>query len=115
MGVNCLFCAIVAGTISADVVLDDGELLAFRDIAPQAPVHLLIIPKRHAGTIAEVTAADPALAGRLLRAAAGLAADLGVADSGFRLVANTGADGGQSVDHAHVHLLGGRQLGWPPG
>ena len=115
MSDNCLFCAIVAGAIPADVVLDDTDVLAFHDVAPQAPLHLLIIPKQHYPTIAAITSADPALGSRLLAVAGQLAAELGVADSGFRLVVNTGRDGGQSVDHAHVHLLGQRQLGWPPG
>ncbi len=115
MSDNCLFCGIAAGRIPADVVFDDGELLAFRDIAPQAPVHVLIITKQHHPNIAAAAAADPALAGRMLAAAAQLAAEFAVADSGFRLVVNTGAEAGQSVDHVHVHLLGKRQLGWPPG
>jgi len=115
MADDCLFCAIASGAIPADVVLDDDDVIAFRDIAPQAPVHLLIIPKHHHRNICAVVAADHALAGRLMRTATDLAIELGVSESGFRIVVNTGPDGGQSVDHAHLHLLGQRQLRWPPG
>jgi len=111
---GCLFCAVAAGAVPADVVLDEDELLAFRDIAPQAPVHVLIIPRAHYPDIGSLAVADAALAGRLLRAAAGLAADLGAAE-GFRLVVNTGPEAGQTVDHAHIHLLGRRPMSWPPG
>lgn len=112
---DCLFCAIVAGAIPADVVREEPDLLAFRDIAPQAPVHVLLIPKLHFATIGAVAAADPGLASRLLASAVSLAEESGVADDGFRLVINTGEHGGQTVDHAHIHLLAGRHLGWPPG
>ncbi|MEX2528432.1 MAG: histidine triad nucleotide-binding protein [Gemmatimonadota bacterium] len=116
MGVeNCVFCRIVAGEIPAEVVHRDEEVLAFQDLSPQAPVHILIIPRRHVPSLAELDDDDGDLAGRLLLVARQVARDQGVEANGFRLVANTGADGGQSVDHLHFHLLGGRSLGWPPG
>jgi histidine triad (HIT) family protein len=112
---DCLFCAIVAGGIPADVVHRDDDVLAFRDIAPQAPVHVLVISREHHGTAAELAEADPALAGRML-AVAGLIADQeGIAESGYRVVTNTGEGAGQSVHHVHFHVLGGRDLSWPPG
>ncbi len=112
---DCLFCAIAAGDIPADVVYRDDDVLAFRDISPQAPVHVLVIPRAHFANAADLAAADPALAGRLLVVAGAIAAQEGVAESGYRLVTNTGAGAGQSVDHVHFHLLGGRSLSWPPG
>ncbi len=114
MDEGCLFCSIAEGSIGADLVLDEPDLLAFRDIAPQAPVHVLVIPRRHLPNIGAVAQQEPALAARLLSAAADLAAGLSP-DSGFRLVTNTGPEAGQTVDHAHVHLLAGRPLTWPPG
>lgn len=114
-GPGCLFCAIVAEEIPADVVYRDAEFLAFRDIDPKAPVHVLVIPREHHATAAELTAADPAAAGRLLRTATEVAEQSGVADTGYRIVLNTGLEGGQSVGHVHAHVLGGRQMGWPPG
>jgi histidine triad (HIT) family protein len=112
---DCLFCAIVAGGIPADVVHSDDEVLAFRDVNPQAPVHVLVIPKAHHATAAELAAADPALAGRLLEVAGTIAAREGVDESGYRIVTNTGESAGQSVHHVHFHVLGGRALTWPPG
>lgn len=111
---DCLFCRIVAGEIPATVVLDTDEVLAFRDIAPAAPTHVVVVPKAHHVDVAELTAADPGLAGRLLAAGAAVAAQEGL-DEGFRLVFNTGAHGGQTVFHVHLHVLGGRHMGWPPG
>ena len=111
---ECLFCRIVAGEIPATVVHETGDVLAFRDIAPQAPTHVVVIPKAHHQDAAALAAADPALAGRLLAAATDVAESEGLAD-GHRLVLNTGSDGGQTVFHVHVHLLGGRALTWPPG
>jgi histidine triad (HIT) family protein len=111
----CLFCRIVAGEIPAEVVLEDPEVLVFRDIHPQAPVHLLIIPKKHVARLSELSPDDD---GRVLaahRAARVLAEKFGLTESGFRLVVNNGRDAGQAVDHLHYHLLGGRPLGWPPG
>lgn len=112
---DCLFCAIVAGGIPADVVHSDDEVLAFRDVNPQAPVHVLVIPKSHHATAAGLAAADPALAGRLLEVAGTIAAREGVDESGYRIVTNTGESAGQSVHHVHFHVLGGRALTWPPG
>ena len=112
---DCLFCSIVAGDIPADLVARSERALAFRDIAPQAPVHVLVIPSAHHDDVPAVADADPALAAELLALAAQVARQEGVADSGFRLVANTGAHGGQTVGHAHIHVLGGRPLSWPPG
>jgi len=112
---DCLFCAIAAGDIPADLVHSDDEIVAFRDITPQAPVHVLVIPRAHHANAAALAAADAALAGRLLEVAGAIAAREGVADSGYRLVTNTGDRAGQSVHHVHVHVLGGRDLTWPPG
>ena len=111
----CLFCAIAAGDIPADIVHRDEEVVVFRDIDPKAPVHLLVIPTAHHDNAGDLAAEDPALAGRLLARAAEAARAAGVSVSGFRIVTNTGADGGQSVQHVHFHVLGGRGLTWPPG
>lgn len=111
---DCLFCGIVAGDIPADIVLRDDDVLAFRDINPQAPVHVLVIPVAHHANAADLAEADAALAGRLLQAAGQVASREGIAD-GYRIVLNTGAPAGQSVFHAHAHVLGGRSLNWPPG
>lgn len=111
---STIFKKIIDKQIPADIVHEDEFCLAFRDIHPQAPVHVLIIPKREIRSTAELGDDDGPLAGHLLLTARRLAAQLGLAQ-GYRLVINTGADGGQSVDHLHVHLLGGRALGWPPG
>lgn len=111
---DCLFCKIVAGTIPAKRLLETDEVIAFADIHPQAPVHLLVIPKRHLASHADALPADAPLLGTLL-AAAGELAKTHDLQQGYRLVINTGRDGGQTVDHLHVHLLGGRAMGWPPG
>ena len=112
---DCIFCSIAAGDVPADVVLRTDRVVAFRDIAPRAPVHVLVIPVDHHSDVPAVAAADPLLAAELLQVAFQAAEAEGVADSGYRLVANTGRDGGQTVGHAHLHMLGGRGLGWPPG
>ena len=112
---ECLFCAIASGDIPADIVLSNDDVVAFRDISPQAPVHVLVIPRAHHANAADLAVADPALAGRLLDAAGQVAAALGVADTGYRIVTNTGEGAGQSVHHVHFHVLGGRDLTWPPG
>jgi len=109
-----VFAKIIRGEIPARIEHDDDLCLAFHDVAPQAPVHVLVIPKRPLESLAQVAAADTALLGHLVVVATQLARKLGLHD-GYRLVVNCGPDGGQSVDHLHVHLLGGRQLGWPPG
>lgn len=110
---DCLFCSIAAGAIPADVVTSDDTFVAFRDIDPQAPVHVLVIPREHYPDAAAIASADEALAGRLLDTAAQVAQSLELI--GYRIVLNTGAEGGQTVDHVHAHVLGGRQMGWPPG
>ncbi len=112
---DCIFCKIAAGEIPATKVYDDGEVLAFRDINPEAPVHLLVIPRRHIATLNDLTAADVALIGRLYLAAKQVATELGVAENGYRTVINCNRDAGQIVFHVHMHLLAGRELGWPPG
>lgn len=114
MNKDCLFCKIVAGQIPADKLYEDDEVLAFRDISPQAPVHFLVIPKKHIVGPAFIEAEDELLIGKMLRAAAMIAADLGIGD-GYRLVFNNGADAGQTVFHLHLHILGGRHMHWPPG
>lgn len=111
----CLFCRIAAGELPADIVYQDETVLAFRDIAPQAPHHILVIPRRHVATLNEFDDGDAVLAGRLLLTARRLAGELGFADDGYRLVSNCNTDGGQTVFHVHVHLLAGRPLRWPPG
>ena len=111
---DCLFCRIVAGEVPATVVHEGARTLAFRDVDPKAPTHVLVIPRQHYANAGELAAADPAYAGELLATAAEVARQEGL-DSGYRLVTNTGPDAGQSVDHVHVHLLGGRSLAWPPG
>ena len=111
---ECLFCRIVRGEIPAKVVAEDAHCLAFRDIAPQAPVHVLVIPKAHAASLEAVEDAA-AVVGAMARMAQQVARAEGVAGTGYRTVINTGADGGQTVGHLHLHLLGGRDLSWPPG
>ena len=110
---DCIFCKIVAGEIKPDIVYQDDQVLAFKDINPQAPLHLLIIPKLHLANLNKLS--DQALAGKLLQTAAQLAEELGYAESGYRTVINCNDDGGQTVHHLHVHLLAGRRLSWPPG
>jgi len=110
-----LFMKIIDREIPADIVHEDDELLAFRDINPQAPVHVLIVPKRKIVTINDLQPEDAELIGRMTLAARKIAADEGLADEGYRLVFNCNDKGGQSVYHIHLHLLGGRQMQWPPG
>ena len=114
MNSDCLFCKIVAGTIPAKRVYEDDLCLCFADIHPQAPTHLLLISKQHIASLAHADAADTPLLGHLLAKAAEVARGAGLAN-GFRVVINTGPDGGQTVDHLHLHVLGGRHMGWPPG
>ncbi|HHY31907.1 MAG TPA: histidine triad nucleotide-binding protein [Firmicutes bacterium] len=111
---DCLFCKIARHEIPSDVVYEDERTLAFRDINPQAPVHVLVIPKRHISSLAELGEGDEELAGHLLAVASRVASALGVGE-GFRVVGNCGETAGQSVFHLHMHVLGGRRLGWPPG
>ena len=111
----CLFCKIVKGDVPAKVVLDTERVLAFHDIHPAAPQHVLVIPKEHIVSIHEATGAHAAMLGELMLAGREVAEKLGLAESGYRLVLNTGKDGGQTVFHLHVHVLGGRAMAWPPG
>ncbi len=115
MDENCLFCRIVAGEIPARLLFEDDHLIAFADIAPQAPVHLLIVPKRHIPHLFATGGEEAALLGRMVAAATELARQAGLENDGFRLVMNCLAGAGQSVFHLHLHLLGGRPLAWPPG
>ena len=110
---NCLFCKMVAGDIKPDVVYEDDTVMAFRDINPQAPVHILVIPKRHIATLNEID--DTLLVGQLLQTAVKLADQEGIAEEGYRALFNCNRNGGQAVYHLHLHLLGGRALHWPPG
>jgi histidine triad (HIT) family protein len=112
---TCLFCKIIAGEIPADTVHEDDLIVAFNDINPVAPVHQLLIPRRHVASAADLSEADAGLLGRLFAVAARLAADAGLPEKGYRLVTNVGPDGGQSVPHLHLHLIGGRRMAWPPG
>ena len=112
---SCLFCRIVAGEIPATKAYEDDDLLAFADVNPQAPMHLLVIPKAHIPTLNDVSEAQAPLVGAMLRCAAQLAAERGFAESGYRTVFNCNAAAGQTVFHLHLHVLGGRTLAWPPG
>jgi histidine triad (HIT) family protein len=112
---DCLFCGIVEGKVKANLVYQDDSIVAFKDIAPRAPVHILIITRKHLVSVSDIAETDRALIGQIFQVAAGLAREQGVADSGYRVVVNAGADAGQSVFHLHFHLLGGRQMTWPPG
>ncbi len=112
---DCIFDRIVAREIPADIVYQDDRITAFRDINPQAPVHILVIPNGHISSTLELKPENDALIGELVRAAAVLAERNGLAESGFRIVINTGPEAGQTVDHIHLHLLGGRAMQWPPG
>jgi Diadenosine tetraphosphate (Ap4A) hydrolase and other HIT family hydrolases len=112
---ECIFCKIAKGEIPAEVVYEDDQVLAFRDLNPQAPVHILVIPRRHIATLNDLDDGDAELMGRLHLAAKRIAADEGIAESGYRTVINCNAAAGQTVFHVHLHLLGGRPMGWPPG
>ena len=112
---NCLFCRLINGEVAADVLYQDARAVAIRDINPQAPVHALVIPKEHVESLDDIGQRDEALMGHLMRVASRVANDHGLAESGYRTVVNTGAGAGQSVFHLHVHVLGGRDLTWPPG
>ena len=112
---DCLFCKIVAGDIPAKIVYQDDHLVAFQDINPRAPMHVLIIPRRHVASLNDLTEADDALVGEMVRRAAALASEHGHAQRGYRTVFNCNADAGQSVFHIHLHVLGGRTMTWPPG
>ena len=112
---ECLFCKIAEKKIQARIIYEDDRAIAFEDITPQAPVHTLVIPKKHIATLLDVTPDDHGLVGHLFKVAATIAREKGIAEKGFRLVMNTNGDGGQSVYHIHLHILGGRAMHWPPG
>jgi histidine triad (HIT) family protein len=112
---ECLFCKVIERTIPASIVYEDERVLAFNDINPQAPTHVLLIPKRHIASLSDLTPGDDQIVGELTRRAAAIAGERGLAAGGFRTVFNTGPNAGQSVFHIHLHLLGGRSLSWPPG
>ena len=113
MADTCLFCRIVRKEIPAKIVAETDDIVAFRDVNPQAPVHILVVPRAHVPSLNEVT--DPTVLGKLAAVATDLARREGLAERGYRLVVNTNADAGQTVFHLHLHLLGGRHMGWPPG
>jgi histidine triad (HIT) family protein len=112
---TCLFCRIVAGELPASKVYEDDQIVAFNDINPQAPTHVLVVPRRHLATLNDLGPGDDGLVGTLVRRAAAIAAERGIADAGFRTVFNCNAGAGQTVFHLHLHLLGGRAMHWPPG
>lgn len=112
---DCLFCKITQGQVDAKIIFDDPEVLAFHDVNPQAPTHILIIPKKHITTINDADSNDEQLLGRMILTAKKISRDLDLAEKGYRLVFNVNKGGGQAVYHIHLHLLGGRQMTWPPG
>jgi histidine triad (HIT) family protein len=112
---DCLFCRLAAGEIPASILFEDDRLVAFKDITPQAPTHILVIPRRHISTLNDLGPGDDGLVGEMTRRAAAIAREQGLADRGYRVLFNCNADAGQTVFHIHMHLLGGRRLGWPPG
>ncbi|NMA55528.1 MAG: histidine triad nucleotide-binding protein [Firmicutes bacterium] len=112
---DCIFCRIAGGEMPTDLLFEDDQLVAFKDINPQAPVHFLVVPKKHIPDLPALTAADASLLPAVQRVIVKLTRQLGIDGDGFRVVVNTGAHGGQTVSHLHFHVLGGRALGWPPG
>jgi histidine triad (HIT) family protein len=112
---DCLFCKIINREIPASIVYEDDRVLAFNDINPQGPTHVLIVPKRHISSLNELTPDDDGAVGELVRRAAAIASERGISEGGFRTVFNTNRDAGQTVFHIHLHLIGGRRLSWPPG
>lgn len=112
---DCIFCKIVSGDIPGDIVYQDDDVLAFRDLNPQAPTHILIIPRKHIATTNDIQPEDAELVGKMYLAAKQVAADEGIAEPGYRAVMNCNAGAGQTVFHIHLHLIGGRPMGWPPG
>lgn len=112
---SCLFCRIIAGEIPSSRVFEDDRLVAFNDINPQAPMHVLVVPRAHIATLNDLTAANDGLIGEMVRRGAAIAAARGYAERGYRTVLNCNAEAGQSVFHVHLHVLGGRAMGWPPG
>ena len=112
---NCIFCKVVDKTVDAKLIFEDDDILAFRDLAPQSPDHILIIPKKHITSLNHTTKEDIPVLGKLLKASQMVAENLGHAPQGYRVVINTGSHGGQTVEHLHLHLLAGRNMTWPPG
>jgi len=112
---SCLFCRIVRREVPASIVFEDDRVMAFNDINPQAPTHVLVIPKRHIATLNDLQPEDDQIVGELARRAAAIAKERGISAGGFRTVFNTNRDAGQTVFHIHLHLIGGRSLAWPPG
>jgi histidine triad (HIT) family protein len=112
---SCLFCKIAAGTVPANVVFADDDVVAFNDVAPRAPTHVLVIPRRHIASLADATPEENGIVGKLMLAAAEVARRTGIDGGGYRVVTNCGASAGQSVFHLHLHVLGGRRFAWPPG
>jgi histidine triad (HIT) family protein len=115
MSSDCLFCRIIAGEVPATQIHADDSVVAIRDIAPQAPTHVLLLARKHVASVGELSQADHDLMGKIFKVGAELAKREGIAEDGYRLVVNVGRNGGQTVDHLHVHLLGGRHMTWPPG
>ena len=115
MSNDCLFCKIASGEMDTDFVYEDDSLVAFKDINPMAPVHILIVPKKHIPTINDIKKIDTALVGNMIQTAKHIAAQKDIAEEGYRLVFNCGENGGQEINHIHLHLLGGRQMEWPAG
>lgn len=111
----CIFCRIARGEVPVQIVLEEDEIVAFKDLNPQAPEHFLLIPRRHIVSVGHLDDGDAGVMGKLMLAGRDLARREGMSESGYRIVTNVGKDGGQSVAHLHLHLLGGRQMGWPPG
>lgn len=112
---SCIFCKIISKEIPSKIVYEDDEVLSFHDINPQAPVHVLLIPKKHIPSLAEITENDQAILGKLLISASKIAKKLGISEDGYRLVINTNRDAQQTVFHIHIHIIGGRPMSWPPG
>ncbi|MCK8815923.1 histidine triad nucleotide-binding protein [Natroniella sulfidigena] len=112
---DCIFCKIIAGEMESEILYEDEEVIAFKDIEPQAPIHFLIVPKKHIPTLLDIEEGDNELIGHIHQVANQLARQEGIAEDGFRIVSNCNEAGGQIVDHIHYHLLGGRNLQWPPG
>ena len=112
---DCLFCKIIARTIPSTVVYEDDRVMAFNDVDPQAPTHVLIVPKRHIATLNDIGTEDDQIVGELIRRASAIARERGFSETGYRTVFNTNRGAGQTIFHIHLHLLGGRPLGWPPG
>lgn len=112
---ECLFCKIVNGDIPSDIIYEDEQIIGFKDVNPQAPQHVLFVPRKHIATVNDLEPSDNALIGALFQAAKKFAADTGVAEEGYRLTMNCNAGAGQTVFHIHLHMLAGRKMGWPPG